>query len=439
MDNKMHRRSFLEAAAVAALAPLSAEANSSTRIGVVGVGNRGSSLLRILLSMEEVKIPALCDIDVQQLGAAQDQVEKSGRPKPEGHSRNEHDFERLMSRDDLDAVVIATPWEWHVPMAMYSMKAGKYTACEVPAALTFEQCWDLVNTHEQTGIPYMMLENWCYRGDNLAVLNMIRRGLLGEIVHCHCAYSHDCVYWYFDDKGYPKWSGNFLTKRNANPEPTHAIGPAMSWMDINCGDYFLYATSTASRPLGIYRELARRFGPDHPSVKQKYIQGDVVTTVIKTHKGNTIVVNNDMQLPRPYDNRWLIQGTLGLYSEEHNALYLAKETNGSGSSSTMAQGDEWESFEPYETKFGHSLWKTIPANSPEGGHGGADYLVVREFVNAVKSRTQTPIDVYDSVVMASIIPLSQESIAKGSAPVECPDFTRGKWRTRRPSFALQNA
>src|SRR5215469_1856913 len=331
MDNKMHRRSFLEAAAVAALAPLSAEADSSTRIGVVGVGGRGRGLLRLLLSMEEVKIPALCDIDVKHLGAAQDQVEKSGRPKPEGYSRNEPDFERLMSRDDLDAVVIATPWEWHVPMAVYSMKARKYTACEVPAALTFEQCWDLVNTHEQTGIPYMMLENWCYRGDNLAVLNMIRRGLLGEIVHCHCAYSHDCVYWYFDDKGYPNWSGKFLTKRNANPEPTHAIGPAMSWMEINCGDYFLYATATASRPLGIYRELERRFGPDHPSVKQKYIQGDVVTTVIKTQKGNTIVVNNDMQLPRPYDNRWLIQGTLGLYSEEHNAIYLARKTNGSGS------------------------------------------------------------------------------------------------------------
>jgi hypothetical protein len=174
-------------------------------------------------------------------------------------------------------------------------------------------------------------------------------------------------------------------------------------------------------------------------VKQRYIQGDVVTTVIKTQRGNTIVVNNDMQLPRPYDNRWLIQGTLGLYSEEHNAVYLAGMTNGSGSISSMAQGDQWESFEPYQTKFEHSFWKSIPVNSPDGGHGGADYLVVREFVNAVKSRTQTPIDVYDSVVMASIIPLSQESIAKGSAPVECPDFTRGKWRARKPSFALQNA
>ncbi len=427
MTNKLDRRSFL-GVAVAALVPAGYAAENPVRIGVVGVGNRGSSLLRLLLAMADVNVPALCDINVPRLTAAQEKVQQSGRSKPEGYSRSEHDFERLMSRDDLDAVVIATPWQWHVEMSVYCMKAGKFTACEVPAALTFDDCWSLINTHEQTGVPYMMLENWCYREDNLAVLNMIRQGMLGEIVHCHCAYSHDCVYWYFDENGYPKWSGEYLTKRNANPEPTHAIGPAMSWMNLNCGDYFAYATSTASRPLGIYRELTRRFGADHPSAKQKYLQGDIVTTVIKTHQGNTIVVNNDMQLPRPYDNRWLIQGTLGLYSHEHDAVYLEGRT----------KGDQWEPFEPYQTKYEHRLWKSIPADSPDGGHGGADYLVMREFVKSVKSRTRPPIDVYDSVLMSSIIPLSQESIAKGSAPVPCPDFTRGKWKERKPSFAFQS-
>jgi predicted dehydrogenase len=428
MNRKLDRRNFLGVTA-AALLPAVARAENPVRIGIVGVGNRGTSLLRLMLSMKDVSIPALCDIDVRNLAAGQEMVEQSGRPKPYGYSRNEHDFERLMSRDDLDAVVIATPWEWHTVMAVYCMRAGKFTACEVPAALTFEECWSLVDTHEKTGIPYMMLENWCYREDNLTVLNMIRKGLLGEIVHCHCAYSHDCIYWYFDEKGYPKWSGKFLTRRNANPEPTHAIGPALSWMDLNCGDYFSYATTTASRPLGIYSGLSRRFSPKHPSVNQKYLQGDIVTTVIKTHRGNTIVVNNDMQLPRPYDNRWLIQGTLGLYSHEHHAVYLEGVT----------KGEVWEPFDPYQTKFGHSLWTSIPADSPDMGHGGADYLVVREFVKSAQKRTPPPIDVYDSVLMSSIIPLSQESIAKASAPVTCPDFTRGKWQTRKPSFALNNA
>ena len=425
----MDRRDFLGATG-AALFQSRRAAEGTVRVGIVGVGNRGGSLLGLLLALEEVRVPAVCDIDVARVAAAQARVEKSGRPKPEAYARDEYDFKRMMSRDDLDAVVIATPWEWHVPMSVYSMQAGKYTACEVPAALTFEQCWELVDTHEKTGVPYMMLENWSYRGDNLAVLNMIRQGLLGEVVHCHCAYSHDCIFWYFDEAGNPRWTGNYLLKRNANPEPTHAVGPVISWMDINYGDYFASATSTASRPLGVYRELARKLGADHPAVKRKYVQGDVITTVIRTHRGNTIVVNNDMQLPRPYDNRWLIQGTLGLYSHEHNAVYLE---------GVSPRKDQWEPFEPYQAKYEHSLWKSIPSNSPDGGHGGADYLVVREFIKAVKNRTQTPIDVYDSVVMASIIPLSEQSIAKQSAPVECPDFTRGKWKTRKPSFALQSA
>src|ERR1035437_3482557 len=260
MDNRIDRRNFLGAAA-AAFVNQSAAANP-VRVGIVGIGNRGTGLLRLLLSLEEVKIPAICDIHPGHLAAAQQRVEKSGRPKPERYSRNEHDYERMISRDDLDAVIIATPWEWHVPMAVYSMKAKKYTASEVPAALTFEQCWDLVNTHEQTGSQYMMLENWAYRRDNLAVLNMIRKGMLGDPVHCHCAYSHDCIYWYFDEKGNPRWTGNYLLKRNANPEPTHAVGPVISWMDINCGDTFAFATAVASRPAGIYRGLARKFGPN---------------------------------------------------------------------------------------------------------------------------------------------------------------------------------
>ncbi len=245
----MDRRDFLSAAGAALVPPLRS-ADGTVRVGIIGVGNRGTALLRLLISLEEVRIPAVCDIDPARVAAAQASVEKSGRAKPEGYGRDEYDFKRLMSRDDLDAVIIATPWEWHVPMSVYAMQAGKYTGCEVPAALTFEQCWELVNVHEKTRVPYMMLENWSYRGDNLAVLNMIRKGLLGEIVHCHCAYSHDCVFWYFDEKGNPRWTGNYLLKRNANPEPTHAVGPVLSWMDINCGDYFAFATSVGQPPSG---------------------------------------------------------------------------------------------------------------------------------------------------------------------------------------------
>jgi predicted dehydrogenase len=272
----------------------------------------------------------------------------------------------------------------------------------------------------------MMLENWSFRQDNLAVLNMIREGLLGEIVHCHCAHSHDCIKWYFDERGNPKWSAKYLMRRNADLYPTHSVGPVLSWMDINCGDAFAYLTATASRSLGINDGLARRFGADHPSAKRKYSQGDIITSLVKTHKGNTLVINNDMQLPRPYDNRWEIQGTRGLYNEQRSAVYLA---------GVSPRPETWEPFAPYQKKYAHK-WAALAGDTKNASHGGTDVIEMRLFLNAVRTKSQTPIDVYDSVTMSVITPISEKSIAAGSAPVPIPDFTRGKWRTRKPVFGV---
>jgi predicted dehydrogenase len=313
-------------------------------------------------------------------------------------------------------------------MAVYAMNAGKYVGVEVPAAYTVEECWELVDTCEQTGVPCMMLENWSFRSDNLAVLNMIRKGLLGEIRHCHCAHSHDCIdHWFFDSvTGMDKWPARYLVKHNRDQYPTHQLGPVISWMDINRGDYFDYVTSTASDSVGINEYFAAKFGPDHPNAKRKFAQGDIVTTVVRTKKGRTIVINYDMQLPRPYDNRWLIQGTGGLYDEERNAVYIKGKS---------PKYHEWEPFAPYHKEYQHAWTKeAVP-----GGHDGTDRRELRLFVQAVKNRTQTPIDVYDSVIMCVHGPLSEKSIAEGSVPVKVPDFTRGKWKTARPYFALDMA
>ena len=418
---KMVRREFLAAAAAAAAAQ-----TAPVRIGVVGTGGRGTSLLRTLLRMEQVAVPALCDINRDNLARAAGLVSKAGRPDPETYL-DEEDYQRLMAREDLDAILIATPWELHTPMAVYAMRAGKYTAVEVPAALTLEECWDLVSTSEQTGVPCMMLENWSFLRPNLAVLKMIREGLLGEIVHCHCAHSHNCIYWYFDKEGNPRWSGQHLLRRNADQYPTHSVGPVLSWMGINCGDAFATLTSTATRSLGINNDFRKKFGPDHPAAKRAYRQGDIVTSVVKTARGNSIVINNDMQLPRPYDNRWMIQGTEGLYDEARNAVYLAGRS---------PKHEQWEPFAPYQEKYDHAWWKQLQAGGPGSGHGGTDYLELKLFIDAVAARTPPPIDVYDSVTMSVIIPLSEHSIASGGAPVPCPDFTRGKWKTRKPAFAV---
>jgi len=215
----------------------------------------------------------------------------------------------------------------------------------------------------------------------------------------------------------------------------------ISWMDIGCGDYFDKVVSFANRSLGINHYFTTKFGPNHPNAKRKYAQGDIVSTLVKTKKGNTMVINYDMQLPRPYDNRWEIQGTEGLYNEQRKAVYLHGRS---------PKYERWESFNPYQEKYEHAWWKPLQKrlNSAGGGkneignqlalgHGGTDYLELDQFLKAVRNKMQTPVDVYDSVIMSVIYPLSEKSIAEGGSTVECPDFTRGKWQTRKPAFALE--
>ena len=452
MANHIDRREFLKIGAAGTLGAralsggmglAAVAAGKPVRLGLIGVGNRGTSHLETLLAMGGVEFPALCDINEEHLARAQSLVEKAGQKRPEGYGRDVEDYQRMIYRDDLDAVLIATYWEYHAPMAACAMRSGKYAAVEVPAAFTLEDCWGLVNTYEETGVPCMMLENWSFRRDNLALLNMIRAGLLGEIVHCHCAHSHNCIdHWFFDDQGNMRWSGEYLVKHNASQYTTHALGPVLSWMDLGNGDYFDKVVSFANRSLGINHYFAGKFGANHPNAKRKYAQGDIVTTLVKTKKGNTIVINYDMQLPRPYDNRWSIQGTEGIYNEQRNALYLNNRS---------PKYEEWESFDPYQEKYEHDWWKPLQGKAVSAssgnkelekqlalGHGGTDYLELNHFLNAVRNKTQTPLDIYDSVLMSVIYPLSEKSIAEGGSTVDCPDFTRGKWETRKPVFGIES-
>jgi predicted dehydrogenase len=440
----LSRRQVLKAGSTAAFAaawggtsPLLGDEERKIRLGLVGVGMRGSGLLEIALAMPGIDVPALCDINKEHLEKNQAVVEKARGKRPEGYGRNEEDFKRMMDREDLDAVIIATYWQWHTAMAVYAMKTGKYAGVEVPAGIHMDELWQLVKTHEETKVPCMMMENWSYRGENLAVLNMIREGLFGEIIHCHCAHSHDCTdIWWFDEKGMPRWTGEYLIKRNADQYPTHSLGPVLSWMNINCGDAFDTVVSMANRSVSINDHFRRKFGPDHPMAKQKFKQSDIVTSIIKTKKGNTIVVNNDMQTPRPYDNRWEIEGTRGLYNEQRWSVFM---------DGIVPKGNDhhvWERLEPFEKKYEHSLYKALgdpDQRKARGvfGHGEPDYLEMQEFFKAVRNKSQTPIDIYDSVTMSVLVPLSEESIAKGSMPVQCPDFTKERWKTRKPGFCLQ--
>jgi hypothetical protein len=271
----------------------------------------------------------------------------------------------------------------------------------------------------------MMLENWSFRQDNLALLNMQRLGLFGEIVHCHCAHSHDCIdHWFFDNQtGAQKWPAEYLLKYNRDQYPTHSVGPILSWMDINRGDVFTEIFSSATASKGINAYFRRKFGNDHPNANLKYQQGDIVTSLLKTRNGKTLVINYDMQLPRPYSNRWLLEGTLGVYDEEHNSIYLEGKS---------PEYHAWEPWKPYQDKYNHKWWNS---DYSAMGHGGTDFVMLRQFLDAVRAKGPTPIDVYDSAVMTAIVELSGISITK-NAPVPFPDFTRGKWQVSKPYFAI---
>jgi hypothetical protein len=401
------------------------EQKKAVKIGIIGTGNRGTSHINTLLSIEGAEIIAVCDLVQSKAENGADLCQKRGKNRPGIYCKDGNTWKEMLDKEKLDCVIIATYWDSHAAIALYAMKNGICPGIEVPAALTVADTWKLVEMSEKTGIPCMMLENWSFRQDNLAALNMKRLGMFGEIVHCHCAHSHDCIdHWFFDNKtGAQRWPAEYLLKYNRDQYPTHSVGPVISWMDINRGDIFTEIYSTASASKGINAYFKRKFGNDHPNANLNYSQGDIVTSVLKTKMGKTLVINYDMQLPRPYSNRWLLEGTLGVYDEEKSSIYLEGKS---------PEYHTWEKWKPYEDKYNHKWW-----NSDFSGqsHGGTDYVMLCQFLDAVKAKGPTPIDVYDSAVMSAIVELSGISVAK-NAPVPFPDFTNGKWKTNKPCFAL---
>lgn len=420
------------------------EEQKKVRLGFIGVGLRGQSHLEMAMYRPDVEIVAICDIDPKAIAISQDMIAKKGRKPAAVYQKGDHDFENLVKRDDIDGVVIATPWEWHVPMALASMKEGKYTAVEVSATVKLQESWDLVNMYEKTGAHCMILENVCYRRDVMAVLNMVRQGMFGTLSHVQCGYQHDLRDVKFNDGTHAhgggvefgakafseaKWRTQHSVDRNGDLYPTHGLGPVAEMLNINRGNQFLYLTSMASPSMGLHDYIVKNGGENHPNAKVKFKLGDVVTTLIKCANGETIMISHDTNLPRPYSLGFRVQGTNGLWMDDNKSIYLE---------GISPKKHQWEEFKPYQQKYDHPLWTAHAADAENAGHGGIDYFVLRAFIESIKRKVAPPIDVYDAAAWSAISPLSEESIKKGSAPIQIPDFTRGKWKTNQPIFGLTN-
>ncbi len=407
------------------------------KIGMIGVGLRGTNHLQNLLLRNDINITAICDIDPIRTAIAVSKITEKGYKKPLVFGKDEYDYKNLLALENVDAVIIATPWLWHTHMAKDAMIAGKYTGLEVSAANTMEECWDLVNTHEETGTHLMILENVNYRRDIMAVLNMVRQNVFGELVHFRCGYQHDLrtikfndgvnpehIGAEFGDKGISeaKWRTQHSLLRNADVYPTHGVGPIATMCDINRGNRFLSLTSHASKSVGLHNYITKVGGETHPNAKLKFKLGDVVTSTIETTNGETIIVTHDTNLPRPYSLGFRVQGANGLWEVDGNRMYIEG----------VSKYDEWDVADEWLKKYDHPLWQKYGEKANGAGHGGMDFFVLHAFVESAKLNTAPPLDAYDAAAWSAITPLSEASIANNGEPQDFPDFTRGNWVKRKP-------
>lgn len=389
---------------------------------VVGYGGRSRGLVSLLLQMPDVKIIAISDEYPDRAEEAAKDVAKVYGRKPAYST----DYTSLLEIKELDAVITPSSWTSHSQVCLDAMNAGLYAATEVGGATSIEQCWDLVHTSEKTGMPCMLLENCCYGREEMTVLNMISKGLFGELVHAEGGYRHDLrseVGMGHVNRHYRL--DNYLN-RNGDVYPTHDLGPIAKYLKLNRGNRMLTLCSTASKSCGIEAWIKKNRPRDKELAGLDFALGDVVVTNIKCAHGETITLFHDTSLPRPYSRGNLLQGTKGIWSEDKHGVYLdgiTKHDNWAGS---------WDDMSKIFKKYEHPLWKKFMDEGVKGGHGGMDYLVLRGFIEAVKNRTQTPIDVYDTASWMAITPLTEDSVAMGGHPVPIPDFTNGRWINRKP-------
>ncbi len=448
-DSEVSRRSFLQRSALGGAglvlakeipgllpaAPKSANATmmgvpfgarERVRLGIIGVGGRGTSLLGDLLAVDGVELKAICDVVPEKVAHAQKMVTDAGQPEPKGFSKGDSDFKNL-NQLELDIVYIATPWNWHVPMAVDAMKNGKHAATEVPAATTIEECWQLVDTSEATRKHCVILENCCYGETEMMVFGMVHDGIFGEVTHGEAAYLHDLRGILTANEGEGLWRRFPHMKRNGNLYPTHGLGPVAHYMDIHRGDRFDYMVSVSSREASLSEYVKGKFPEGDPKRAEKYVCGDMNTSIIRTVNGRTILLQHDVVNPRPYSRINAIEGTKGIFADYPPRIFI----DGAGK-------EEWETLDSFMEKYQHPLWKTTGYLARKmGGHGGMDYIQTYRLMDCMKRGLPPDIDVYDAAAWSAPTPLSEASVAANGTSQKFPDFTRGQWKNQAglPRFA----
>lgn len=424
--------------------------SAKIRIGVIGTGSRGRLHINELLKRQDVEITAIADPDPESCDKALSICRQTVSKDPVVYKKGDYDYQQLLNRSDVDAVIIASPWEWHAIQAIEAIKNGKPVGMEVAGANNLQECWDYVNYSEQAKIPIMILENVCYRRDVMAVLNMVQQDRFGELLHLQGGYQHDLraqllntsaeccegVDFGKAGKGSSRWRTVHYAQRNGEIYPTHQLGPIAMMTNINRGNRLTKLSSISSQSIGLNRYVSKSKsgGRSHPNAQKPFKLGDIVTTQIQTAKGQTIVLTHDTTSPRPYNLGFRVQGTNGLWQDLHEGEF----DKGLIYFEDSSPAHQWENPKKYLEQFDHPLWKKHESEAAGAGHGGMDYFVLNAFIECLKRKIDFPMDVYDLATWYAITPLTETSIKQGGQLVTIPDFTRGKWKTRPGYEAIKN-
>jgi len=404
------------------------------KVGLIGIGNRGKTLIQMfdwLIENEKAEIVALCDLDGKNIDYALNHLKDKQSLIPKTYANGENDWENVAKLEEVDLLLIATPWEWHTPMAIFGMENGKHVASEVPIAYTLEDCVKIVQTAEQTSKHCIMIENCCYNREELWIMNMIQEGVFGELTHAECAYNHDLRAFLLHETYYKnQWRMKHHTERNGNFYTTHGIGPVSFYMDIGRGDTFKYLTSMSSKEQSLSAAV-KKTNSNFPSVKC----GDVNTSLIKTENGKSIMLQFDVHTGRSYSRINQLVGTKAVHEGYPSRLYIDGEE-------LEFWGHRWLSEEDYLTyskKYEHPMMSKLKkiSESFKQGHGGMDFIMIYRLISCLNKGIPLDINVYDSVMWSAITPLSELSVSLDSQPIAFPDFTGGNWKEKRASEIMR--
>ena len=415
---------------------LTAPKLETVRVGFIGLGMRGPGAVERFTHLEGTQIVALCDIHTDRVEKCQKILKDAGKPEATGYSGDTDAWKKLCDRDDIDLVYICTDWKTHTKMAVYAMEKGKHVACEVPISISIDECWQLINTAEKTRKHCMMLENCCYDFFEMATLNMVQKGLLGELVHAEGAYIHDLRSLNFmdpKDGGYNDWWRLEMNKEhNGNLYATHGLGPVCQALNIGRGDRMKYLVSLSSDQVGMTAYAQEKFGPDSEMAKQTYAKGDMNTTLIKTENGKSIMIQHDVTSPRPYNRKHALSGTKGYIEKYPRPGIALEQSRAIGAEFDNLSAHRFVSTEVYNrimVEYEHPITKEVGEQARKvGGHGGMDFIMDYRLVYCLQNGLPLDMNVYDGVEWSCIGPLTELSVENNSAPVAFPDFTRGAWK-----------